>query len=316
MTTCRLARGGQLGICITDDEDIENDFQDGYCTIDCSDDPNACPQGSTCAVDSVLGDVCLDDCAVDGDCRAGYSCHDLDGDGNTECVPGNTAANAGDGCESLFDCVGAVDAVCLSEAAGFTGGLCAAPCSTAESQGCEAGFNCTDFQPFAAPDENEALEFCLQACQNDAECLRDQYQCLDVDNAGGTECLPGSADGAVASACDSDFDCLALGAGAFCVGPDADFPDGYCSVDCDDLDPGRCGNDAHCAFRDTQALNNPGACAPNCANDVSAFGLSTPVLTSMVIRYPSAFRSLLVLEHPVTPVRRSPSAPGGSMVAA
>ena len=66
-------------------------WPDGYCTeFDCT--LGACPSGSRCVNGVTFQDVsfdafCLDECASENDCRAGYAC--VSTEGAMVCVPRN-----------------------------------------------------------------------------------------------------------------------------------------------------------------------------------------------------------------------------------
>ena len=78
-TAVQDCAGGQDGFCLT------NGFMDGYCSIDCTNDPNVC--GADNCIPNNGTSLCLDDCTVDADCRAGYICGAVSMGGATSCLP-------------------------------------------------------------------------------------------------------------------------------------------------------------------------------------------------------------------------------------
>lgn len=185
------------GICY---EELDKGFSGGYCTRDCSNDD--CPDGSVC-VQLLEGFICLKSCATTGDCRVGYGCFDLLGQGETYCWPH---------CESLDDCLyggncNSWTGLCSDPVSGFENGeacgtsldckgsctfwpqapndgYCVSRCMISSGV-CPEGSICSDIYEGARGD----LGFCLAACENVDDC-RDGFDCADNPYGNGFICLP------------------------------------------------------------------------------------------------------------------------------
>jgi hypothetical protein len=76
---CHCQANNTDPVCI---DQIQFGWPQGYCTELCDLSTNDCPASSTCApmlnVASGAG-LCMASCAVDADCRSGYTCADIGG---------------------------------------------------------------------------------------------------------------------------------------------------------------------------------------------------------------------------------------------
>lgn len=125
---------GPSGACIpeTDTDGSDTGFVGGYClTIGCGAD-SPCPGGSTCyLLGSDRTPACIENCASDSDCRAGYVC-----DADSTCWPGCSASRA---CPSGFTC--GAGGTCASGTGG--GGMTGTMCSPTNPTGtCPTGQLC------------------------------------------------------------------------------------------------------------------------------------------------------------------------------
>lgn len=162
-----------------------NDFENpgGYCTAyACNVATNAGCNGGAC-IDfregPSTGTVCVETCALDTHCRAGYVCRDPDGAGSAPRYC--RAPHAGDACASAADCGGG-DWLCL--VTGFPGGYCTQMgCPTVGStDGCSSGSICGDVG---------GLNMCLDRCATigTTDRCRDGYTCGAVGAANGGACV-------------------------------------------------------------------------------------------------------------------------------
>lgn len=159
---------GEIGAACTQDDDcdsswclIEKSFKDNYCSLQCGDDPNVCPEGSTCH-DYAGFKFCLRQCNADGDCREGYVC-----DYNL-CIPPCAAdkfCNEGDTCLN-----GRCKGKCASDADCGDGlrcqdGKCVPPCKT--DTDCLPGYTCDTAAGTCKPKPGKPMG---QGCASDGEC--------------------------------------------------------------------------------------------------------------------------------------------------
>ncbi len=172
---CRADRDCGDGRC-------DRGMEDGYCTVD-FEDGECCPEGSR-NLDTAWGNICLDSCNRDSDCRDedGYECLDLE-DGAI-CWTCHTSVNVipvGGPCEDDEDCLGGEDPIdsawCITEADDdrFPGGYCTI----------QGGLWCCPegSESFDVGGEDNRLLVCLDYCDRQSDC-RDGYDCQEVgDNS-------------------------------------------------------------------------------------------------------------------------------------
>lgn len=252
------------GVCLTD-------LPGGYCSIECSA-TVLCPSDSVCATHA-SGAVCALLCESDTDCRNGYFCETPEGADRSICqgessgeppvtdvgvpdaiedaavdVGAPPEANYGEACTEVSECTAAngLPPRCLSDAQGFAGGYCSAPCASGIDD-CGDGAICLD---------TSVGGLCVRECGVAAEC-RDGYGCCSVEAS--AACLPSGlvadcaepepdpdpepepGDGELGEACGSDDDCGA-GIDPMCF---SQIPGGYCTSNCetdDDCGGGVCAN--------------------------------------------------------------------------
>lgn len=218
---CSAGRGDCTGgVCFSESDE---GFPDSYC-VEVGCDPEAADPG--CAGDGVCvlaadGETgyCLDGCADDAECRAGYDCRPSDptdptsdtaclpgcddssvcGNDGFECNPGTglctepfAEARLGEPCASGEDCP---SGRCLAEASdGWPAGTCSYPgcrlTGTGPGATCPSGGVCVDD---GAGDPE--LGVCVDGCTVGGSDCRPGYACLPSAPTGPTACLPACADG-------------------------------------------------------------------------------------------------------------------------
>lgn len=217
--TCSGRMGCTGGTCF---REVDTGYPGAYCgyrgcDTTMPDAMDGCPGDGVCTTIGT-SPVCHQGCVVDGDCRAGYACRDVDAmraDRGRACLPACTSsaqcANEGFTCRPDGRCAAPFDTTlqgepcdtaaqcpggrCLTEAgSGFPSGTCGAACSTAEgAEPCPMGSACTD-----DGDTNPMAGICLDTCDPaGAATCRPGYACR-ADAAGVAVCQPG---------CTADSDC-------------------------------------------------------------------------------------------------------------
>jgi hypothetical protein len=183
-------------------------YPDGYCSEFCDLATQDCSGDAVCAdLGLSTNGLCLDGCASDADCRAGYTCLDkglsslvcaivpeascndyTDNDGDDlidcedpsdcqatpACAPGPKAV--GQPCALSNECAvsASSDPYCISQSfSGWPGGYCSDFCSIAAND-CAPGAICTDFLFFPS-----GSGLCFDVCTADADC-RAGYFCANV----------------------------------------------------------------------------------------------------------------------------------------
>lgn len=163
--------------------DMEN--PGGYCSAySCTPGTNAGCNGGVCIAFTdgpSTGNVCMDACSTNSDCREaeGYVCHDPDGDGGAAAYC--RRPHVGDACASNEDC--GPDWTC-NTGEGWSGGYCtvnncAVPGTT---EGCGSGAICA-----TVDGANMCVDRCAAVGQQ-SRC-RDGYVCQAVTGANGGACL-------------------------------------------------------------------------------------------------------------------------------
>jgi hypothetical protein len=272
-TTSPLPAERAVGASCDGDEDCDTsdcitDFEDGYCSLDCADDDDVCPDGSVCIGLNRTQSFCLDACdpiAETRECRPGYGCA-LVGDGAGVCLPGcsdasdcpsgacDTSDGQGGACYSPDAVVGAactddvacpLGGFCFSEAfAGWPGGACVLPNCDAV-----AGVGCTEDSACLA---NGDSGICIRTCTAASDC-REGYACVPVADGSSekvcqagctadTQCtIAGHVCNVSLGTCAPPFDPSSLGGacsafsgvgceGGSCIGERGNgFPGGYCA---------------------------------------------------------------------------------------
>ena len=217
-----------------------DEWPDGYCSQDCTNDP--CPAESTCTVfpdgnhvclkDCRIGsgdcrsgsdagyvctnlvvddagtsaDVCIGQCSQDIDCPTGFSCRRCDG----MCIPNqNSTAQIGDPCTDTSQCGKGETCIAIN---GSTTGVCSQSCATV-CGACPSGTTCH-------PIGGSGDLYCLRDCVTGTCPSGDQCEQLSTGNG----CVPG---------CQSNSECLVgdVCSGGECVTPAPDAGCTPCSVD-------------------------------------------------------------------------------------
>ncbi len=163
--------------------DVEN--PGGYCAAySCTLGTNAGCNGGVCiefADGPSTGNLCVDACAIDADCREGegYVCHDPDGAGGTPAYC--RRPHAGDACGTDADCGGGWT---CKTGPGWSGGYCTVTgCPTVGSTiGCGSGALCADVG---------GTNLCVDRCAavGSSSTCRSGYTCVAVGAAVGGGCL-------------------------------------------------------------------------------------------------------------------------------
>jgi hypothetical protein len=221
---------GDAPLCIPD----AFGFPGGYCTnTDCDIGLQDCPgSDAMCITGDMGGNLCVDICLTDTDCRPGYNCFDLGllagtpGSGplaclplcadDTDCDPGQMCdttaftcftpgASVGDACDLPADCP--TGSFCITEPLlGFPGGYCSADCDPSGPGGgtCPSGGTCYETDPMD-PTAGTCLLDCT-AGPGGGTCARAGYSCSDQLPFGGMLTSP-----ACVPDCMSDSDCTVAG---------------------------------------------------------------------------------------------------------
>jgi hypothetical protein len=241
----------------------------GYCTLDCTTD-SQCGRGGQCSVPAGAdAGQCLGDCKSNDDCREGYTCIGaLGGLGlalSGSCQPKPEVRKLASGvvgriCVSDADCAGGRCAASSPLGPAYPGNYCTARCL--EDADCGVGGACLVF------DKSPDAGHCFESCGSDADCMRDQYRCVQLKQ-GFDACYPAPRalpDNTTGTACDSDAACggvlkscaRELPYGTFSAYEPVAAPDGYCTQECS-LDD-QCGAGAQCISRGVMG----GMCLATC----------------------------------------------------
>ena len=160
--------GGNNAACIS-----EPDWREGYCAITSCTAQGGCALGSHCAfIDPQTGQgTCLASCTSSATCRPGYACGNVDATGSSECYPSGVGqGQVGAACEGVYQCTGALDALCLQA---LPQGYCTRDCSQTGS--CPTGSTCVSIFEGGG-------SACLDNCAADSDC-RGDYACLIAGTA-------------------------------------------------------------------------------------------------------------------------------------
>jgi hypothetical protein len=224
-----------------------------------------CPGDAHC-LPGRHGDLCIDGCSTDGDCRPGYACRAPRAypdrricqpacTADAQCTGGRVCNPALGTCDVPFD-PGQLGRSCSRRTGGCDGGTCLTefetgfPGAYCAYIGCTVGMDSTcPTGGVCAPGAGGA-NLCLDGCATDSEC-RDGYRCRPVrseDPTSSRACLP---------ACSSDRQCandtfvcnpgtglctepfVAANLGAPCEGA-GDCPGGICRTEADGWPAGAC----------------------------------------------------------------------------
>lgn len=218
---------GEEAPCATGDCLLDERFADGYCTVSCTDDPETCPQGTTCQTFAGLA-LCFADCGEDDHCRDGYVCtYDVcrpPCDAQNPCAEGDTCidGHCRPPCTDDDECPGGR---CQD-------GGCLPPCTRAED--CLPGFGCENATGHCVALPGNAMgdactqsaecatgyclptrKICSIRCNKPGGCPRG-YACglekVDSDgngkfNSAEADCVPAVGSGAAMAGCGKDEDC-------------------------------------------------------------------------------------------------------------
>jgi hypothetical protein len=175
---------GNAGFCI----DEGQGFPGGYCSQDCSMGPGGsmCPMGATCRGFGRGNAICLDACANNAECRAGYICVQVGLDPQRVCWPmpsGSMNPNGnpvGGECVADGDCASGL--TCLNFM-GWPDGYCTQQFCDPLTNPCPSGSECFNFPGF--------FSVCLDTCPSggtQSDC-RPGYYCLGPTGQPGG-CIP------------------------------------------------------------------------------------------------------------------------------
>ncbi len=185
------------GICFI--EQAEG-YPSGYCTRNCG--GTNCPVGSVC-VQHLTGHFCMAACLATEDCRPGYGCFDILGQGETYCWPqcenddhctdgalcnpwtglcGDNVSGSdnGDACETSLNCKGS----CTFWPQAPQEGYCVSRCAVSTSF-CPGNSICSNVYENARGD----LGLCLAGCEISEDC-RSGFGCEPNPYGQGMICLP------------------------------------------------------------------------------------------------------------------------------
>ena len=171
--------GGVDANCATEVEE----WQDGYCRLDCATDSD-CPGDSSCFAFPGEPAFCIDDCQSDGECRDGYLCIDANRNGQANCLPSGTGTGlVGDPCVGIFECSYERLAVCLYD---WPAGHCTRVCGPFSAEPCPNGTYCGEVAGLPFP-------ICVDECSG-ADVCRPDYYCGSVTfhdfSMNGMACIP------------------------------------------------------------------------------------------------------------------------------
>jgi hypothetical protein len=199
-------------------------FLGGYCSEFCDSALNDCAPGSLCSPQIFPSGAgfCVDLCAVDADCRPGYTCQDM-GFGSPACwkVPEVCTNGVDDDGDTLVDCV---DQDCKSNP------TCPEVCNNGADDNGNGLIDCVDSACEADPacSENDEAQ-CSNGFDDDGDTLIDCEDATDCKAL--AVCQPGA--GPVGSPCLSANACSANNNDPLClIEADYGFLGGYCSEFC------------------------------------------------------------------------------------
>lgn len=172
----------------------DNEYEYGYCTMDCEKADDLCPDGSKCITTKKM---CMRECITDDHCLiSDYTCRKEDN--VYVCVGGK---NIGAACSQDSDCT--ADLTCDTKQ---NGGYCSMSCSNSD-----------------CPDNSVCVgDVCKRICKLDKDCGRRKYFCLT--SKGVSYCVGTKNFGAE---CENNDDCLSP---LVCYKPDVNKM-GFCSND-------------------------------------------------------------------------------------
>lgn len=185
----------------------------GYCTRACEV-TSECGRGGICSGGtSRTGKQCLARCEAESECRAGFVCSarlegaalSVAGACSPKRRPDQLADNtAGRACHDDAECSGGHCAKTNLVGTGYPGNYCSARCY--DDTHCGKGGVCVWTHQSADPG------YCLQACESDAQCTREDYGCWELGDGTRTVhgCYPRNRplpDGRAGHACANDADC-------------------------------------------------------------------------------------------------------------
>jgi len=173
---------GPIGFCIPD----QQGFPDGYCSQGCGAVGAMCPSGAECLSFGPGQQLCLDNCANNADCRAGYGCVQLGLANSRVCWPldpGSSNPNGaavGGACQVDNDCQSAL--TCLNMQ-GWPGGYCTRTYCDPQNNPCPSSSSCYAFPGL--------YSLCMADCPSGGSqsTCRNGYYCLGPTGAQGA-CFP------------------------------------------------------------------------------------------------------------------------------
>lgn len=226
----------------------------GYCTKGCASNSD-CGSGSHCGFfDDEGTGICLKSCGTNSDCgRSSYECFGADSSGPNECWQvGSGSGTVGAACQTVANCAGGQDAICISDAQGFYQGYCSLFCNS--NADCDSASHCSI-----------AFGLCLRNTCSRAT----GYERFDADGDGVLECFASATGSAgIGQACDGDWDC-AGGQWGRCLSDADGFPGGYCTLACG-FDQGTCPSGATC----WEANTDTSICVDQCDDFTCRSGYS------------------------------------------
>jgi hypothetical protein len=203
--------------------DGEITFPGGYCSEFCDPALNDCGPGSLCSPPTFPSGagLCVDICAVDADCRPGYTCQDM-GIGSPFCWEAIEVCTNGvdDDGDTLVDCM---DEECQLDPA------CPEICDNGIDDNANGVIDCEDWTCEADPacSENDDAQ-CSNGYDDDGDTLIDCEDATDCKAL--AVCQPGA--GPAGSPCLSANACSANNNDPLCLTEADGFPGGYCSEFC------------------------------------------------------------------------------------
>lgn len=236
------------GFCIPEDP---FGFPDGYCATLCDPVAPDCPGDGVCVLGDDDGDgTCLDGCASDADCRAGYDCAAFEG--GAACWPTIDATDIGQPCAGPGECDGGF---CLTETEeGWPGGYCIGyPCDAVDQDCPGDDAVCVD----SDDDDGSAVGACADGCAADTDCRAD-YVCRDFGDGG--ICFPEFDWADFGQPCEGGPDCV----GGLCMDEaETGWPGGLCAYGPCSVSAADCPDGLCYAEKGT----DEGVCVPACATD-------------------------------------------------